>query len=76
MMKLQGPANASSVTVAGEEFPVVDGVVEVPEQFGAELASFGFMPYVEPAPVAKLAMAQDTKAKFTPPAPPADTAAA
>jgi hypothetical protein len=74
MMKLQGPADVGSVSVAGQEFQAVNGVVEVPEELAEQLASFGFYPWVEPAATAKLAMPTD-KPKFTPPTPPAESAA-
>jgi hypothetical protein len=46
--KLQGPRNASSVSAGGEEYAVEDGIVEVPVEHVAKLASHGFFPYVEP----------------------------
>ncbi len=46
--KLQGPRTVSSVSVGGDEYPVDDGIVEVPVSHVAKLASHGFAPYVEP----------------------------
>lgn len=47
MVKLQGPKETTSISVAGESLKVVDGVVIVPERFAFVLASHGFFPYVE-----------------------------
>ena len=44
--KLQGPREASGVSVGGEEYPAIDGVVEVPVEYVAELASHGFSAWV------------------------------
>jgi hypothetical protein len=53
LVKMQGAAHHSSVSVGGEEY-VADGegVVEVPARFAGTLETFGFRPYVAPAKAA------------------------
>lgn len=43
MVKLQGPTTITSMSVGGETFDVMDGIVMVPAQFEKELASHGFV---------------------------------
>lgn len=42
MVKMQGDGEHTSVCISGMEFPVVDGVVEVPEGAVKTLESLGF----------------------------------
>lgn len=47
-VKLQGPTNITSMSVGGETFDVMDGVVVVPAEFERELASHGFVRWQAP----------------------------
>ncbi len=50
MTKFNAPAGASSVSLGGTEYPVVDGFLEAPGLYAEELKSHGYSLYNEPPP--------------------------
>ncbi len=47
--KLRAPADIVAVSVGGQEYSVVKGTVEVPEDIAGTLTAIGYEPLVEPA---------------------------
>jgi hypothetical protein len=58
VVKLIGPIGVTSISIGGVQLPVIDGLIEVPEKFEAQLGAHGFVRYVAPEkPAAKPASA-------------------
>jgi hypothetical protein len=49
MVKLQGPKETNSISLGGQTFEVIDGIIEVPAELAHFLTAHGFFPYKEPA---------------------------
>lgn len=66
IVKLRGPKETTSISVGGETVEILDGIVTVPADTAALLASHGFFPVTDSAPTANKA------ATTTPPPPKGD----